>query len=138
MKAEKAELRIIDKIVRLAKSRGWTQGDIEEKLGLAHGRLTKWLKPNGTDPGASFVWAASKLLSVDVTYLLDPKADEPRLAARDDYQVCTEIMHGLGPEESFRRLTLKEDPRRSEEDGMPPYVHGQRVPDESLRRRRHG
>jgi transcriptional regulator with XRE-family HTH domain len=94
----------VQKIIRALKSRGYSQEAYESRVGLAKGRLSKWSSGQG-EPTASQAWRIAGDLALDITYLLDPEVEEPRLPGRDEFRVCTEIMHRLGPEESFRRLT---------------------------------
>ena len=63
-------MKLSDKIIKLRKSRGWSQEDFAEKLNVSRQAVSRW--ENGTAlPDANNILQLSKLFAVSADYLLN-------------------------------------------------------------------
>jgi transcriptional regulator with XRE-family HTH domain len=106
-------MTIVEKMIRVLKSRGYTQDTYEQHMKLARGRFSKWLNGQG-QPSAVDAWRIAKDLGVDVTYFLDPEAGEPTLRVEDECELPIRLVRHLGAKEAMLRLTLEDREDRGE------------------------
>ena len=94
---------VVDKIRRLSKLKGWTQGEFASLAGLHKSRISKWASDEG-EPTLVQGLTMARLLGVPLEYLADdaaPEIDSPE--ARRELEVWR-IVREIGPEEAWRRL----------------------------------
>ena len=65
---------MVEKIVALARLRGFDQGDVERSIDLPRGRISKWLSGQG-EPTARQVLKVARLLDVSVESLIDDELE---------------------------------------------------------------
>jgi hypothetical protein len=78
--AARAEVdAMVDRIIRLADSRGHSQDSLERAVELAQGRLTKWKKgPNASgEPSARQIASIARELATSVDYLITGTSAPP-------------------------------------------------------------
>ena len=97
------------KFDKAMKARNMTQSQIEDKLGLATGRISKWR----SNPRTLSIEDAVKLaryVGLNLAYWLDDAMDEPIVAGKysSDHESLIGAYEGLGLElkEAVRRLAL--------------------------------
>lgn len=100
---------MVDKIVMLAEARGWDQGELESRAGLARGRISKWKADQG-EPSAKQALRMARLLNVSMEFLADDDLDEPvpvpSIALADDERAIIDLYHDLelDKREAVKRL----------------------------------
>lgn len=100
---------MVDKIVMLAEARGWDQGELESRAGLARGRISKWKADQG-EPSAKQALRMARLLNVSMEYLADDDLDEPApvpsIALAADERAIIDLYHDLelDKREAVKRL----------------------------------
>jgi transcriptional regulator with XRE-family HTH domain len=103
------EAMMIDKILMLAEAKGWDQGELESRAGLARGRISKWKADQG-EPTASQTLRIARLLNVSMEFLADDRmstpAPPPSASLADDERTIVELYRDLeiGKREAVKRL----------------------------------
>jgi transcriptional regulator with XRE-family HTH domain len=101
---------MVDKLVMLAEARGWDQGEVESRAGLARGRISKWKADQG-EPSAKQALRLARLFQVPVEFLVDDEQNEPpssaaKVALADDERAIIDLYHDLDldKKEAVKRL----------------------------------
>src|SRR5436309_1626793 len=96
-----------DKIARLLKSRGMTQSDLAEMIGVAKSRVSLWMQGTGL-PNAYQTRAIAMALGVSMEYLTDDSLDTPPKAdpLTDKHRLLLEAANFIdgGLDEALRRV----------------------------------
>src|SRR5262245_19155870 len=105
--------KIIEKILELARARGWKQTEVEQRAGLSQGRLTKW-KAKRVAPTAENVYRLAIAFNVTVEYLMDDTKIKPDVilpggrALSDEQLMILQVCdyYRLDAREAIFRLTV--------------------------------
>jgi transcriptional regulator with XRE-family HTH domain len=122
------DTRLVEKLIRLIKMRGYSQDAFERLTVLPRNRISKWVRGQG-EPSARQLWRMAKALHVTIEFLLDDEIDGVE-APRNDLELAFAMVRRLGPEVAIRRLMLDErqDPESTTDKSDPTsYSHGQHV-----------
>lgn len=74
-------------IADLRKSKGWTQVELAEKLGVTDKAVSKWESGNGA-PSVEFYPALAELFCVSIDYLMTGKQVEPKNITMSKLELC--------------------------------------------------
>jgi transcriptional regulator with XRE-family HTH domain len=113
----KANPRMIQKLLDLLKSRGYTQCAFESRMRWPKTRISKWANGKG-EPTAMQAWLAAKELGVSVEYLFDDTMDNPTGTLPPEARTILEIAEHLGWEEAMNRLVGTSSVSRDELRGV--------------------
>lgn len=95
--------RMIQKLLGLLKSRGYTQGAFESRMRWPQGRISKWVGGQG-EPTATQMWLISKELGVSIQYLYDDTMDEPGEPMPAIAATILKVAERIGWDEALDRL----------------------------------
>ena len=74
-------------ITTLRKKKGWTQGELAEKLNVSDKAVSKW-ENEESFPSIEFFPAIAKLFDVSIDYLMTGKELEPEIIAMSKIELC--------------------------------------------------
>jgi transcriptional regulator with XRE-family HTH domain len=94
---------IVEKIRRLAKRKGWSQGEFAALAGMRSNRISKWANDEG-EPTLKQGLAMARLLGVPLEYLADDEAPDPGTPEALRELEVWRIVKAIGPEAAWLRL----------------------------------